>query len=103
MGSIVGDLTSFGSSLDDVFRRLGLPDPVVMSKVSSDWAQVVGSPWAERSRPLFIQGTTLVVEASAPSMVAFLRYGVADLLQALAGHLGEGVIDQIEVRPPGPR
>ena len=36
------------------------------------------TPWSGRSRPLFIQGKTLVVEAGAPSMVAFLRYGSSD-------------------------
>ncbi len=96
----MSDLTSFGSSLDEVFRRLGLPDPMVMARVSSDWDRVAGSPWAGRSTPLYIQGRTLIVEASTPSMVAFLRYGVADLIKALSTHLGEGVIDQIEVRPP---
>ncbi len=101
--SFVSDLTSFGSSLDEVFRRLGLPDPVVMGRVSSDWAEVAGAPWVGRSTPLYIQGTTLVVEASVPSMVAFLRYAVSDLVKALAAHLGEGVIDQIEVRPPASR
>jgi hypothetical protein len=33
-------------------------------------------------------------------MVAFLRYGSADLLAALSGALGEGVIEKIEVRAP---
>lgn len=99
----MSDLTSFGSSLDEVFRRLGLPDPMVMARVSSDWGEVAGSPWVGRSTPLYIQGKTLVVEASVPSMVAFLRYGVADLIKTLATHLGEGVIDQIEVRPPAAR
>lgn len=99
----MSDLTSFGSSLDEVFRRLGLPDPMVMARVSSDWAEVAGSPWVGRSTPLYVQGKTLFVEASVPSMVAFLRYAVADLIKALAAHLGEGVIDQIEVRPPASR
>jgi hypothetical protein len=33
-------------------------------------------------------------------MVAFLRYGSADLVAALGRALGEGVIDRIEVRAP---
>jgi hypothetical protein len=95
-----GDLSSFESSLDDVFRRLGLPDPIVMSRVTADWDELAGTPWSGRSTPLFIQGKTLVVEAVSPSMVAFLRYGSADLIKALAGRLGDGVIDQVEVRAP---
>jgi hypothetical protein len=98
-----GDLSSFASSLDEVFRRLGLPDPVVMGRLTQEWDEIAGSPWAGRSTPLFIQGKTLVVEASAPSMVAFPRSGSSTLLEALARHLGEGVIDRIEVRAPAPR
>jgi hypothetical protein len=36
-------------------------------------------------------------------MVAYLRYASADLIKAVGAHLGEGLIDQIEVRPPSPR
>jgi hypothetical protein len=95
-----GDLTSFQTSLDEVFRKLGMSDPMAMSRLAAGWDELAGTPWAGRSRPLFIQGKTLVVEASAPSMVAFLRYGSAALVDALAPVLGEGVVERIEVRPP---
>jgi Dna[CI] antecedent, DciA len=95
-----GDLSSFESSVDELFRRLGLPDPIVMSKITADWDSVAGEPWAGRSKPLFIQGRTLVVEASAPSMVAFLRYGSASLVTTIEALVGTGVIDRIDVRPP---
>jgi predicted nucleic acid-binding Zn ribbon protein len=95
-----GDLSSFESSLDELFRRLGLPDPIVMSAISGEWDTLAGEPWAGRSKPLFIQGKTLVVEAAAPSIVAVLRYGSAALIEAIAARVGEGVIDRIEVRSP---
>jgi hypothetical protein len=97
------DLSSFESSLDEVFRRLGLPDPIVFSRLTAEWDEVSGNPWSDRSTPLYIQGKTLVVEATSPSMVAFLRYGSADLIKRLADRLGEGVIDRIDVRPPSRR
>lgn len=96
-----GDLSSFESSLDELFRKLGLPDPIVMSRINAEWDELAGSPWSGRSTPLFVQGKTLVVEASSPSMVAFLRYGSGELIRALSARLGDGVIDQIEVRSPG--
>ncbi|MGH8916597.1 MAG: DUF721 domain-containing protein [Acidimicrobiia bacterium] len=95
-----GDLSSFAASLEALFRRLGLPDPIVMSKLTKDWDELAGDPWAGRSTPLFIQGRTLVVEAGSPSMVAFLRYGSADLIRAITARLGEAVIDRVEVRSP---
>ncbi len=95
-----GDLSSFESSLGDVFRKMGLPDPVLMSQLIDEWDDLAGTPWVGRSRPVVIKGRTLVVEASAPSMVAFLRYGATQLVETLSGRFGEGVVDQVEVIPP---
>lgn len=96
-----GDLEEFGDSLNEVFRRMGLPDPVIMSKISAEWDTLAGKPWSGRSKPLFVRGTTLVVEASAPSMVAFLKYGESSLLTALQKRFGRGVVDSVEVLAPG--
>lgn len=97
------DLTSFEESLEDMLRKLGLPDPTLMSRITSGWDELAGTPWSGRSRPLFIRDKTLVVEASAPSMVAFLRYGSADLLNTLRSLVGDGVIERVEVLPPRAR
>lgn len=98
-----GDLTSFQTSLEEMFRRMGMSDPMTLSRLAAGWDELAGSPWSGRSKPLFIQAKTLVVEAGAPSMVAFLRYGSADLVAALGRVLGEGVIEKIEVRGPSTR
>jgi len=98
--SDVGDLSSFESSLADLFRKIGLPDPLVMSQITDDWDSVAGEPWAGRSKPIIIKGSTLIVEASTPSLVAFLRYAVSDLEEKLETLVGKGIIERIEVRPP---
>lgn len=95
------DLESLGESLKGVFARMGLPDPVLMSKINQDWSELAGTPWVGRSRPLFVRGNTLVVEAFSPSMVAFLRYGEASLIETLKERFGSGVIDSVEVLAPG--
>ena len=95
------DLEHFSESLDDMFARLGLPDPMVMAGISSEWDQLAGPPWSGRSKPLYIRSRTLVVEAASPSMVAFLRYGETSLLEALAERFGKGTIDTIEITSPG--
>lgn len=97
------DLEPLASTIDDVFTRLGLPDPRLMSEITREWDELAGTPWAGRSRPVMIENKTLVVEASAPSMVAFLKYGEAGLLQTLRERLGAGLIESVEVRPPGRR
>lgn len=97
------DLERFSDSLDDVFARLGMPNPRVMSEVLHDWAELAGKPWVGNSRPVVVRGKTLVVEATTPSMIAFLRYGVGALLETCADRFGEGVITTVEVVPPGRR
>lgn len=95
------DMEPFSESLDDVFSRLGLPDPVLISQISEQWDELAGKPWVGRSKPLYVRDRTLVVEASAPSMVAFLRYGESALVEALRTRFGEGVVDAVEVVAPG--
>ena len=95
------DLEHFSDSVDEMFKRLGLPDPVVMAALSSEWDQLAGPPWAGRSKPLYIRGTTLVVEASSGSMVAFLRYGESTLLATLAERFGRDTVRAVDIRPPG--
>lgn len=97
------DLEPFADSLDDMFKRLGLPDPVVMASLSAEWEELAGPPWSGRSKPLYIKGSTLVVEASSGSMIAFLRYGERGLLETLASRFGEGTIQSIDIRAPGRR
>lgn len=79
---------------------MGLPDPGLMASLSEEWDQLAGHPWAGRSRPLVVQGQTLVVEADSPSLVAFLRYAEKALVEAITTRFGEGVIHSVEVRPP---
>ncbi len=94
------DLEHFSESIDDMFARLGLPDPMVMAAVSMEWDRLAGPPWTGRSKPLYVRSRTLVVEASSASMVAFLRYGESSLLERLRERFGDGVIETIEIKVP---
>ena len=95
------DLEPFSSSIDEVFAKLGLPDPVLISKITEDWDALAGNPWVGRSTPLYVRARTLFVEASAPSMVAILNYGVSTLTETLKNRFGTEVIEGVEVVPPG--
>jgi hypothetical protein len=95
------DLEPFSESLDEVFARLGLPDPVLMSQIADEWEDLAGKPWVGRSKPLYVRGRTLVVEASSPSMIAFLKYGESSLLESLRKRFRPGEIESIEIVPPG--
>ena len=95
-----GDLTPFETSMKDMFRRMGLPDPLLVGQIKQEWEALAGTPWTGRSTPITIQGKTLVVEAVSPSMIAFLRYGVGDLLEKLQDRFGAGTIEAVDVRGP---
>ncbi len=98
-----GDLEPVSDTLEEVFTRLGLAHPQVMAELSQKWDDIAPSPWGGRSRPVLVKGKTLVVEATQPSLVAFLRYGITALLDSLAKRFGEGVVTVVEVVPPGRR
>jgi hypothetical protein len=94
------DMSSFETTMMEMFRRMGLPDPLLVGRIKEEWDQLAASPWLGRSQPVTVQGKTLVVEANSPSLVAFLRYGSSELLASLERRFGPGVIDRIEVRGP---
>ena len=95
------DLEPLSETLNQVFTRLGFADPGLLATIAKEWETLAPSPWPQRSKPVGVRGKTLVVEAASPSMVAFLRYGINDLLDAIESRVGEGVIESIDVRPPG--
>jgi len=94
------ELEPFSESIDEVFAKLGLPDPVLMSQITEEWESLAGNPWVGRSKPLYVRGGVLVVETTTPSMVAFLRYGESTLTETLEKRFGTGVITSIQVVPP---
>lgn len=94
------DMESFETSMKDMFRRMGLPDPLLVRAIKSEWDVLAGTPWTGRSFPVTIQGKTLVVEAASPSMIAFLKYGITDLLGRLQKRFGADVIAAVDVRGP---
>lgn len=94
------DMSSFESTMLEMFRRMGLPDPLLVGRIKDEWDELAASPWAGKSKPITVRGKTLVVEANTPSLVAFLKYGTNGLLTALEERFGPGVIESIEVRGP---
>ncbi|MDX1468828.1 MAG: DUF721 domain-containing protein [Acidimicrobiia bacterium] len=95
------DLEPISESMEETFRKLGLPDPALMAQVSSEWESLAGKHWSGRSKPVSVRSDTLIVEAATPSMVAFLKYGETELLESLKNRFGSGVFRRVQVVPPG--
>ena len=89
---------SMHASLDRIVRHLGGPSADVTSRVFGRWPELVGEAIAAQSRPVSMNGTTLVVAVSDPAWATQLRFLERDLIDRLHSELGADVIDQIEVR-----
>lgn len=90
----------FEEALGETLRKLGIAEPALMLDLQTEWAELAGEPWVSKSTPLFVKGGVLVVEATDPGAVAFLRYGVAELEQRLRDRFGGDTLSRVEIRPP---
>lgn len=86
------------ASLDRIVRHLGGPSADVTSRVFGRWPELVGDAIAAQSRPVAMNGTTLVVAVSDPAWATQLRFLEHDLIERLQNELGADAIAAIEVR-----
>jgi hypothetical protein len=93
----------FEEALGRTLRNMGLAEPALMLDLGSEWSELAGEPWNSKARPLFVRSGVLVVEATDPGSVTFLRYGVAELQRRLGERFGEDIISRVEIRPPSRR
>jgi hypothetical protein len=90
----------FGDAIQETFQRLGLGEPGVMLELTAEWARLAGEPWASKATPLYIRSGTLVVEATDPGAVAFLKYGAGELERRLRERFSPETLARVEIRPP---
>ena len=87
-----------GASLDRVLRGLGAPEASGVSQVFDRWDEVVGEGMAARTRPLRLEGGTLVLAVDEPAIATHVRFLEPQLLERLTELLGPGRIESIELR-----
>jgi predicted nucleic acid-binding Zn ribbon protein len=92
-----------GESLGPLARRLGAPDPAVLTAVFSQWEDLVGPAIAAHVRPLSLSGGALVIGADHPAWATQVRYLSGELLTRLATRVGAGPIERVEVKVVPPR
>lgn len=90
----------FEQALGATLRKLGLAEPALMLDLGREWGGLAGEPWITKATPLYVRAGVLVVEAADAGSVAFLRYGVGDLLRRLTERFGSEAITSVEIRPP---
>jgi hypothetical protein len=97
------DLHSVGALLRSMLGSMGLDRVDLTLALMEEWDEVAGAPWAGASNPVVVKDGELIVEATSPTAVRFLRYSVGDLLRRLDDRFGEGAVNAVTVRPPPSR
>lgn len=87
-----------GDTIDRVLARLGTPSRAGVEVVFERWAEVVGDSMAARTRPVSIDGQSLVVMCDDPALTTHVRFLEPQLVSRLAELAGERHITRVEVR-----
>ncbi len=97
---VSGDRGPFrlGRSLEQLLGTLRAPSVDVLDSVFTKWALIVGDDVAAHSRPVSIDGATLVVEASDPTWASELRWLEKEVLERLTEVAGTNRVRTLEVR-----
>jgi len=98
------EFTRIGDVLDRTLRSLGTPTSVAGVEVIFErWGEVVGPVMAERTRPVHIDGGTLVISCDEPAIATHVRFLEAEIVGRLATLAGERRIDRVQLRVAGAR
>ncbi|HET6950231.1 MAG TPA: DUF721 domain-containing protein [Acidimicrobiales bacterium] len=92
-----------GDTIDRVLGRLGRTTRAGVEVVFDRWGEVVGDAMAARTRPVAIDGETLVVACDDPALTTHVRFLEPQLVARLAELSGERTIARVEVRVDGRR
>jgi predicted nucleic acid-binding Zn ribbon protein len=87
-----------GETLDRVLGRLGSPPAAGVEVVFDRWGEVVGKAMAARTRPVAIEGETLVVGCDEPALATHVRFLEPQLVARLGELSGQRHVTRIEVR-----
>jgi hypothetical protein len=87
-----------GDTIDGVLARLGGPSRAGVEVVFERWGDVVGESMAARTRPVSIDGSSLVVLCDDPALTTHVRFLEPQLVARLAELAGERHITRVEVR-----
>lgn len=94
--------SELASLLDRVVRGMGAPGTDAVELVFNRWSDVVGTVLATRTRPVSLEGATLVLQADDPAVVSHVRWLERDLVTRLGELLGPGRVTAVDVRVARP-
>jgi hypothetical protein len=87
--------------LDRVLARLGVPSSAGVETAFERWHEVVGETMAARTRPVRIDGDTLVVACDEAALASHVRFLESEIVTRLAELGGDRRLRRIAVRVEG--
>ncbi len=87
-----------GRALDRLMGTLRAPSVDVLDSVFTKWPEIVGDDVAAHSRPVSIDGDTLVVATHDPTWASELRWLENEVVKRLAEVSGSDRICKVSVR-----
>ncbi|WP_460459797.1 DciA family protein, partial [Angustibacter peucedani] len=90
----------FGAGMQRLVHDRGWDVDVAVGGVMGRWARVVGEHVAEHCEPEQFTDGVLVVRADSTAWATQVRLLVPTVLRRLAEELGEGVVEQLQVKGP---
>ena len=91
-------LDPIADMLAPFLERLGLSRPDTAARISGEWGDLAGEPWATQARPAGLRDGQLVVDVTDAATVSLLRYRTGELLKRLDEALGEGAVEVVRLR-----
>ncbi len=91
-------LKPLGDLLPKVFDKLGFTNRLLQEQVISLWPNVVGDQIAKNTKPVKVEGQTLIVVASNPIWCNELKYLKPEIIKKLNALIGKTVIKNIKFR-----
>ena len=92
------DPRAIAASLEQLLGGLDAPSSDAVETIFSDWASVVGPDLAAHSRPVSIDGDTLVIRAKDPVWASEFRWLEHTVIERLSEVTDDGRITKIQVR-----
>ena len=89
---------SVSDVLGRVTRRLGSPEPGLVTLVFSHWTELVGAEISDHCQPVALRRGVLDLVVDQPAWASQIRFMAGDILARIAESTGPSEVTEIRVR-----
>ena len=95
------DPVSFSAAFGAMGRSLGWQAPLAQAELLVSWSEIVGPETAAHSRPLHVDGSTLVVQCDSTAWATQLRRMRGRILGEIAEREPDAAVEELRFLNPG--